>query len=52
MNYRELTFLVLIPLIPKENPQLNLFKVLALPYPISENITISYGDMSPYLAIS
>ena len=53
LNYREFTFLVLIPLLPKENAQkLKLFEVSALPYPINENITISYGDMSPYLAIS
>ena len=53
LNYREFTFLILIPLLPKESAQkLKLYEVSALPYPINENITISYGDMSPYLAIS
>ena len=52
LNYKDFTFFVLIPLLPKNNAQLKLFEVSALPYPLNDNITISYGEMSPYLAIS
>ena len=52
LNYKDFVFLILIPLLPEPNAQLDLFSGSALPYPINENITIGYGQLSPYFAVS
>ena len=45
-------FYVLLPLYPEPNNEMNLFKVTALPFPINPNVTISYGELPPFFAIS
>ena len=52
LNFEDLTFLVLIPLLPEPTGQLNLFRISSLPYPINSNVTLSYGPLSPYIGIS
>ena len=45
-------FLVQLPLLSEPHMQLRLYKVTALPYPIDANITITYGTLLPYFAIT
>ena len=52
LNLETLTFLVLLPLLPTPAGELMLYRVTALPHPINENVTISYGSLRPYLGIS
>ena len=52
LNYQEFLFLVLIPLMPDSNSQMSLYRVSSLPYPVNTNVTISYGALSPYFAVS
>ena len=45
-------FYVMIPLYPEPKTVLDLFKVTALPFPIQSNVTISYGPMPSFFAVS
>ena len=52
LNKEDFLFLVMLPLLPDPYAQMDLFRVTSLPYPINENVTLSFGKMSPYFAIS
>ena len=52
VNARQLTFLVLLPLLPEPNGELDLYRISSLPFPLNENVTVSYGELSPYLGVS
>ena len=52
LNFEQLTFLVMIPLLPEPTGQLDLYRISSLPYPINTNVTLSYGELSPYIGIS
>ena len=45
-------FYILIPLFPEPNTGMSLYKVTALPYPFKSNVTISYGNLPPFFAVS
>lgn len=45
-------FYVMLPLYPEPNTVLDLFKVTALPFPIQSNVTISYGQLPSFFAVS
>ena len=52
LNARQLTFLVLLPLLPEPNGELDLYRISSLPFPVNENVTLSYGELAPYLGVS
>ena len=52
INYKEFIFLVLLPLLPEDNAQLSLYRVSSLPYPLNKNLTLGYGQLAPYFAIT
>ena len=52
LNLDSLTFLVMLPLLPQPAGELMLYGMTALPHPINENVTVSYGPLRPYLGIS
>ena len=45
-------FYILIPLFPTPNTGMSLYKVTQLPYPFKSNVTISYGNLPPFFAVS
>ena len=52
LNLDNFLFLILVPLVPDPASELNLFAVTQLPYPLSANVTVSYGALAPYLGVS
>ena len=45
-------FYILLPLYPEPNTEMSLYKVTALPYPFKSNVTISYGNLPNFFAVS
>ena len=52
LNKEEFLFLLLLPLLPDPYAQMDLHRVTSLPYPINKNVTLSFGKMKPYFAVS
>ena len=48
INTNNFFYFVTLPLLPQPDTQLNLYSVKYLPYPVSDNVTISFGTMPPF----
>ena len=52
INTNNFFYFVTLPLLPQPNTQLDLYSVKYLPYPVSDNVTVSFGKMPPFFGIS
>ena len=52
INTNNFFYFITLPLLPQPDTQLELYTVKYLPYPVSDNVTISFGTMPPFFGIS
>ena len=52
INTNKYMYLLMIPLLPDPVTELELYTLKTIPYPVTNNITISYGEIPKFFAIS